>query len=49
MVGVVLFTDPGDDGITTDENGVEQYPEGAATKPYQCTERKHSVFELCSW
>jgi N-acetylated-alpha-linked acidic dipeptidase len=33
MVGVVLFTDPGDDGITTDENGVEQYPEGAARNP----------------
>jgi N-acetylated-alpha-linked acidic dipeptidase len=33
MAGVVLFTDPGDDGITTDENGVEQYPEGAARNP----------------
>jgi N-acetylated-alpha-linked acidic dipeptidase len=33
LVGVVLFTDPGDDGITTDENGVEQYPKGAARNP----------------
>ncbi|PQE31437.1 PA domain-containing protein [Rutstroemia sp. NJR-2017a WRK4] len=33
MVGAVLFTDPGDDGSTTEENGVEQYPNGPARNP----------------
>lgn len=30
MVGVVLFTDPGDDGEMTEENGIAQYPNGPA-------------------
>jgi N-acetylated-alpha-linked acidic dipeptidase len=33
MVGAVLFTDPGDDGGVTDENGVEFYPDGPARNP----------------
>ena len=33
MVGVVLFTDPGDDGGVTDENGVELYPDGPGRNP----------------
>ncbi len=33
MVGTVIFTDPGDDGSVTDENGVELYPEGPARNP----------------
>lgn len=32
-VGVVLFTDPGDDGDVTEENGVEKYPKGPARQP----------------
>ncbi|TVY81642.1 putative glutamate carboxypeptidase [Lachnellula suecica] len=33
MVGTVIFTDPGDDGDETEENGVELYPEGPARNP----------------
>ncbi len=33
LVGAVLFTDPGDDGAATDENGVKTYPEGPARNP----------------
>lgn len=33
MVGAILFTDPGDDGFLTEENGVELYPEGPARNP----------------
>ncbi|PSR87426.1 hypothetical protein BD289DRAFT_235369 [Coniella lustricola] len=32
-VGVVLFTDPGDDGEVTEVNGFEQYPNGPARQP----------------
>lgn len=33
MVGAVLFTDPGDDGLATDENGFELYPDGPGRNP----------------
>jgi len=33
MVGCVIFTDPGDDGKVTEENGVETYPKGPARNP----------------
>ena len=33
MVGTVIFTDPGDDGSATDENGVELYPDGPGRNP----------------
>lgn len=32
-VGVVLFTDPGDDGDVTEEKGVAKYPDGPARQP----------------
>lgn len=32
-VGVVLYTDPGDDGEVTEEKGVEKYPKGPARQP----------------
>ncbi|KAL3425327.1 PA domain-containing protein [Phlyctema vagabunda] len=32
-VGAVLFSDPGDDGAATDENGVDTYPNGPARNP----------------
>ncbi|WWC70018.1 uncharacterized protein I206_103962 [Kwoniella pini CBS 10737] len=31
--GVIVFTDPGDDGEITEENGYEAYPEGPARQP----------------
>lgn len=31
--GVLIFTDPGDDGEITEENGYEQYPSGPARQP----------------
>ena len=33
MIGAVLFTDPGDDGAVTDENGAELYPDGPGRNP----------------
>ncbi|CZR55355.1 related to glutamate carboxypeptidase II [Phialocephala subalpina] len=33
MVGVVIFTDPGDDGQVTEENGTDIYPDGPARNP----------------
>ncbi|KAI9686466.1 MAG: hypothetical protein M1820_010612 [Bogoriella megaspora] len=33
MVGVVLFTDPGDDGNVTEANGYAAYPDGPARNP----------------
>ena len=32
-VGCIIFTDPGDDGEMTEENGYEQYPNGPARQP----------------
>ncbi|KAK4190470.1 putative vacuolar protein sorting-associated protein 70 [Podospora australis] len=33
MIGVILYSDPGDDGDVTDEKGVAAYPEGPARQP----------------
>lgn len=33
MLGVVMYTDPGDDGLVTEENGLQAYPEGPARNP----------------
>ncbi|KAL1853682.1 hypothetical protein VTK73DRAFT_8880 [Phialemonium thermophilum] len=33
MVGTILYSDPGDDGDVTEENGVEPYPDGPARQP----------------
>lgn len=33
MVGVILYSDPGDDGEMTEENGHAPYPEGPARQP----------------
>jgi N-acetylated-alpha-linked acidic dipeptidase len=33
MVGVVMYSDPGDDGEVTEENGIATYPEGPAREP----------------
>lgn len=30
MVGVIIYTDPGDDGDNTEEKGVKPYPDGPA-------------------
>ncbi|KAL2353432.1 peptidase M28 [Cryomyces antarcticus] len=33
MIGAVIYSDPGDDGAVTSENGTETYPEGPAREP----------------
>ncbi|KAK3394368.1 hypothetical protein B0H63DRAFT_460740 [Podospora didyma] len=33
MIGVILYTDPGDDGDVTEANGVPTYPDGPARQP----------------
>lgn len=33
MIGVVIYTDPGDDGELTEKNGYEAYPSGPARQP----------------
>lgn len=32
-IGCIIFTDPGDDGEMTEENGYKPYPEGPARQP----------------
>jgi len=32
-IGVLIFTDPGDDGEITEANGYEAYPAGPARQP----------------
>ncbi|WVQ72430.1 hypothetical protein IAR50_001982 [Cryptococcus sp. DSM 104548] len=32
-IGVIIFTDPGDDGEITEENGYKAYPDGPARQP----------------
>ena len=46
MVGVVIYTDPGDDGEITEENGYETYPDGPARNPSSV--QRGSV-EYLSW
>lgn len=33
MIGVILYSDPGEDGEMTEENGYAPYPEGPARQP----------------
>jgi N-acetylated-alpha-linked acidic dipeptidase len=33
MVGTIIYSDPGDDGVNTDENGIDAYPNGPARNP----------------
>lgn len=33
MIGVAMYTDPGDDGEVTEKNGVATYPDGPAREP----------------
>lgn len=33
MIGTVIYSDPGDDGSITDENGIDTYPKGPARNP----------------
>ncbi|KAI5269442.1 putative glutamate carboxypeptidase [Aureobasidium subglaciale] len=33
MVGTIIYTDPGDDGLVTEVNGYKPYPEGPARNP----------------
>ena len=33
MVGVIMYSDPGDDGDMTEENGYKAYPDGPARNP----------------
>jgi len=33
MIGIVIYSDPGDDGKITEENGYKAYPKGPARQP----------------
>jgi N-acetylated-alpha-linked acidic dipeptidase len=33
MIGMIIYSDPGDDGDVTDQNGVDLYPKGPARNP----------------
>lgn len=51
MVGVVMYSDPGDDGEVTEENGFEPYPNGPARNPSSVQRgsvQYLSKFYLCS-
>ena len=48
MVGVVLYTDPQEDGEMTEENGHETYPNGPARNP-SSVQRGSSQFLSMTW
>lgn len=45
MIGAVIYTDPGDDGDVTEENGYKAYPDGPARNPSSV--QRGSVQYLC--
>jgi N-acetylated-alpha-linked acidic dipeptidase len=45
MIGVIIYTDPGDDGEVKVENGYKTYPEGPAREPSSV--QRGSVHFLC--
>jgi N-acetylated-alpha-linked acidic dipeptidase len=45
MIGVVMYTDPGDDGDITEEHGNKAYPDGPARHPSSV--QRGSVMYLC--
>lgn len=45
MIGVIIYTDPGDDGEVTEEAGYKPYPEGKARNPSSV--QRGSVQYLC--
>lgn len=47
MVGAILFTDPGDDGNVTEENGYAPYPYGPARQPSSV--QRGSVEDLATY
>ena len=46
MVGAVIYSDPGDDGLVTEANGYEPYPKGPARNPSSV--QRGSVEYLCT-
>jgi N-acetylated-alpha-linked acidic dipeptidase len=47
MIGVIIYTDPGDDGAVTEENGYKPYPEGEARQASSV--QRGSVQFLCKF
>ena len=45
MIGAIIYSDPGDDGDITEENGSKPYPEGPARQPSSV--QRGSVQYLC--
>lgn len=46
-VGVVMYSDPGDDGVVTEKNGLKTYPDGPARNPSSV--QRGSVQYLCTF
>lgn len=47
MIGAVIYSDPGDDGEITEENGYDTYPDGPARNPSSV--QRGSVQYLCKF
>lgn len=47
MIGCIIYTDPGDDGEVTEENGFKAYPDGPARNPSSV--QRGSVQYLSKW
>ena len=47
MIGVVIYSDPGDDGEVTEKNGLKTYPDGPARNPSSV--QRGSCQYLCEW
>ncbi|RKF56954.1 putative glutamate carboxypeptidase [Erysiphe neolycopersici] len=47
MTGVLIYTDPGDDGVITEENGMAAYPEGPARQPSSVQRGSNQFISTC--
>ncbi|POS83843.1 hypothetical protein EPUL_004889 [Erysiphe pulchra] len=47
MVGILIYTDPGDDGVITEENGIAGYPEGPARQPSSVQRGSNQFISTC--
>lgn len=47
MAGVVMYSDPGDDGVVTEENGNAAYPEGPARQPSSVQRGSNQFISTC--
>ena len=48
MVGMLMYSDPGDDGDITEKNGYEPYPDGPAREPSSVQRGSVEYLSMCT-